>query len=88
MFPTEGSGAHFDTVNRCTVVAEVLDGRTKALMSSSLSDPVLSNDIVSMALSMVAENPTVNDILRYIKNKHNKLTTKHRCSLLNIYNYI
>jgi len=61
-----GSGIVFDSVDRCTVVAEVLDGRTKALMSSSLSDPVLSNDIVSMALSMVAENMTVNDILTYV----------------------
>jgi len=46
------------------VVAEVLDGRTKALMAASLSDPVLSNDIVSMGLAMVAEDRHVNAILR------------------------
>lgn len=48
------------------VVAEVLDGRTKELMSASLSDPVLSNDLVSMSLAMVAENRDVNAILSEI----------------------
>jgi hypothetical protein len=48
--------AFTESAAKCTVVAEVLDGRTKELMSASLSDPVLSNDLVSMSLAMVAEN--------------------------------
>lgn len=48
----------------CAVVAEILDGRTKGLIGASIGDPVLSNDVVSMALAMVAENRHVNTILK------------------------
>jgi len=49
----------------CAVVAEILDGRTKGLIGASVGDPVLSNDVVSMAMAMVAENRHVNTILKY-----------------------
>ncbi|XP_022735239.1 ion channel CASTOR-like [Durio zibethinus] len=46
------------------IISEILDPRTKNLLSmSKVSDYVLSNELVSMALAMVAEDRQINDVL-------------------------
>ncbi|CAI5962161.1 unnamed protein product, partial [Closterium sp. NIES-65] len=46
------------------VISEILDSRTRSLVSvSKISDYVLSNELVSMALAMVAEDREVNRVL-------------------------
>ncbi|CAM8956718.1 unnamed protein product [Rhodiola kirilowii] len=46
------------------IISEILDPRTKNLLSmSKIGDYVLSNELVSMALAMVAEDRQINDIL-------------------------
>lgn len=46
------------------IISEILDPRTKNLLSmSKISDYVLSNELVSMALAMVAEDRQINDVL-------------------------
>ncbi|XVE84412.1 hypothetical protein DITRI_Ditri17bG0010300 [Diplodiscus trichospermus] len=49
---------------RSVIISEILDPRTKNLLSmSKISDYVLSNELVSMALAMVAEDRQINDVL-------------------------
>jgi hypothetical protein len=46
------------------IISEILDSRTKNLVSvSKISDYVLSNELVSMALAMVAEDKQINRVL-------------------------
>ncbi|CAM6111204.1 unnamed protein product [Calypogeia fissa] len=46
------------------IISEILDSRTKHLLSvSKISDYVLSNELVSMALAMVAEDKQLNCFL-------------------------
>ena len=48
----------------CVVISEILDSRTRQLIQETgISDYVLSNELVSMALAMVSENKSVNTIL-------------------------
>ncbi|XVF84270.1 hypothetical protein PTKIN_Ptkin17bG0019700 [Pterospermum kingtungense] len=50
--------------DRSVIISEILDPRTKNLLSmSKISDYVLSNELVSMALAMVAEDRQINDVL-------------------------
>ncbi|WOK96498.1 hypothetical protein Cni_G05205 [Canna indica] len=50
--------------NKSVIISEILDPRTKNLLSmSKISDYVLSNELVSMALAMVAEDRQINDVL-------------------------
>jgi hypothetical protein len=46
------------------IISEILDSRTKNLVSvSKIGDYVLSNELVSMALAMVAEDKQINRVL-------------------------
>lgn len=46
------------------IISEILDSRTRSLVSvSKISDYVLSNELVSMALAMVAEDREINRVL-------------------------
>ncbi|KAB1214318.1 Ion channel CASTOR [Morella rubra] len=50
--------------DKSVIISEILDPRTKNLISmSKISDYVLSNELVSMALAMVAEDRQINDVL-------------------------
>ncbi|KAL5156315.1 Ion channel CASTOR [Glycine soja] len=50
--------------DKTVIISEILDPRTKNLISmSKISDYVLSNELVSMALAMVAEDRQINDVL-------------------------
>ncbi|KAF9618671.1 hypothetical protein IFM89_002366 [Coptis chinensis] len=50
--------------DQSVIISEILDPRTKNLLSmSKISDYVLSNELVSMALAMVAEDRQINDVL-------------------------
>ncbi|KAF2561357.1 hypothetical protein F2Q70_00015293 [Brassica cretica] len=50
--------------DKSIVISEILDSRTKNLVSvSRISDYVLSNELVSMALAMVAEDKQINRVL-------------------------
>lgn len=50
--------------DRSIIISEVLDSRTRNLVSvSRISDYVLSNELVSMALAMVAEDKQINRVL-------------------------
>lgn len=50
--------------SRSIVISEILDSRTKDLVSvTQISDYVLSNELVSMALAMVAEDQQINRVL-------------------------
>ncbi|KAJ0972247.1 hypothetical protein J5N97_020206 [Dioscorea zingiberensis] len=50
--------------DKSVIISEILDLRTKNLLSmSKISDYVLSNELVSMALAMVAEDRQINDVL-------------------------
>lgn len=51
--------------NTTTVISEILDPRTKSLLiTSEVSDYVTSNELVSMAIAMVAEQRDVNKVLK------------------------
>ncbi|CAA7021779.1 unnamed protein product [Microthlaspi erraticum] len=51
--------------DKSIVISEILDSRTKNLVSvSRISDYVLSNELVSMALAMVAEHKQINRVLK------------------------
>ena len=53
--------------DRCVVLSEILDARTRALIADAgISDYVLSNSMVSDAIAMVAEDRDVNRILNFI----------------------
>ncbi|KAI4369204.1 hypothetical protein MLD38_017676 [Melastoma candidum] len=50
--------------DKSVIISEILDPRTKNLLSmSKISDYVLSNELVSMALAMVAEDRQINEVL-------------------------
>ncbi|XP_002965781.2 ion channel DMI1 [Selaginella moellendorffii] len=50
--------------NQSIIISEILDSRTKHLVSvSKITDCVLSNELVSMALAMVAEDKQINRVL-------------------------
>ncbi|KAJ8551422.1 hypothetical protein K7X08_021437 [Anisodus acutangulus] len=50
--------------DKSVIISEILDPRTKNLLSmSKISVYVLSNELVSMALAMVAEDRQINDVL-------------------------
>uniref|UniRef100_A0A7N0VE83 RCK N-terminal domain-containing protein n=1 Tax=Kalanchoe fedtschenkoi TaxID=63787 RepID=A0A7N0VE83_KALFE len=50
--------------DKSIIISEILDSRTRNLVSvSRISDYVLSNEIVSMALAMVAEDKQINRVL-------------------------
>ncbi|KAM3280134.1 hypothetical protein ACQJBY_047117 [Aegilops geniculata] len=50
--------------DKSIIISEILDSRTKNLVSvSKISDYVLSNELVSMALAMVAEDKQINRVL-------------------------
>eukprot|EP00873_Tetraselmis_striata_P002629 jgi/Tetstr1/422893/TSEL_013677.t1 len=52
-------------VDRCIVISEILDSRTRNLINElNISEYVMSNEIISMALAMVSENASVNQILK------------------------
>ncbi|KAM7277836.1 hypothetical protein ACFE04_004970 [Oxalis oulophora] len=50
--------------DKSVIISEILDPRTKNLLSmSKISDYVLSNELVSMGLAMVAEDRQISDVL-------------------------
>ncbi|XP_024024621.1 ion channel CASTOR isoform X2 [Morus notabilis] len=50
--------------DKSVIISEILDPRTKNLLAmSKISDYVLSNELVSMALAMVAEDRQINNVL-------------------------
>ncbi|CAL5195113.1 unnamed protein product [Lathyrus oleraceus] len=50
--------------DKTVIISEILDPRTKNLLAmSKISDYVLSNELVSMALAMVSEDRQINDVL-------------------------
>lgn len=50
---------------RCEIISEVLDTRTRNLIAETkVCDYVLSNELISMALSMVSEDATINMVLK------------------------
>ena len=51
--------------DKSIILSEILDSRTRNLVSvSRISDYVLSNELVSMALAMVAEDKQINRVLK------------------------
>ncbi|XP_010527695.1 PREDICTED: probable ion channel POLLUX isoform X2 [Tarenaya hassleriana] len=64
--------------DKSIVISEILDSRTKNLVSvSRISDYVLSNELVSMALAMVAEDKQINRVLKELfAEKGNELCVK------------
>ncbi|KXG37155.1 probable ion channel CASTOR isoform X1 [Sorghum bicolor] len=63
---SEGSwiGEMQQASDKSVIISEILDPRTKNLLSmSKISDYVLSNELVSMALAMVAEDRQINNVL-------------------------
>uniref|UniRef100_A0A804MZT4 Ion channel CASTOR n=1 Tax=Zea mays TaxID=4577 RepID=A0A804MZT4_MAIZE len=63
---SEGSwiGEMQQASDKYVIISEILDPRTKNLLSvSKISDYVLSNELVSMALAMVAEDRQINNVL-------------------------
>lgn len=50
--------------DKSIIISEILDSRTRNLVSvTRISDYVLSNELVSMALAMVAEDKQINRVL-------------------------
>lgn len=64
--------------DRSIIISEVLDSRTRNLVSvSRISDYVLSNELVSMALAMVAEDKQINRVLEELfAEKGNEMCIK------------
>lgn len=61
------SNLHSAAVHRCAVISEILDTRTRHLVSETgLCDFVLSNELISNALAMVAEDLSVNAVLHQL----------------------
>uniref|UniRef100_A0A0R0FUV3 RCK N-terminal domain-containing protein n=1 Tax=Glycine max TaxID=3847 RepID=A0A0R0FUV3_SOYBN len=60
------------------IISEILDSRTRNLVSvSRISDYVLSNELVSMALAMVAEDKQINRVLEELfAEEGNEMCTK------------
>ena len=64
---------------RCQIISEILDGRTSKLISNAqISDYVLSNDLVSMALAMIAEDRTVNNLLKILMTSEGSESARDR----------
>ncbi|MCO5575791.1 hypothetical protein L7F22_029596 [Adiantum nelumboides] len=62
--PSSWIRAMHEASNNTIIISEILDSRTKNLVSvSKISDYVLSNELVSMALAMVAEDKQINRVL-------------------------
>lgn len=65
--------------DKSIIISEILDSRTRNLVSvSRISDYVLSNELVSMALAMVAEDKQINRVLEElfaeeVRTSHNSL---------------
>lgn len=65
--------------DKSIIISEILDSRTRNLVSvSRISDYVLSNELVSMALAMVAEDKQINRVLEElfaeeVRTFHNSL---------------
>ncbi|XP_002526461.3 ion channel DMI1 isoform X2 [Ricinus communis] len=56
--------------DKSIIISEILDSRTRNLVSvSRISDYVLSNELVSMALAMVAEDKQINRVLEELFTK-------------------
>lgn len=50
--------------DKSIIISEILDSRTRNLVSvSRISDYVLSNELVSMSLAMIAEDKQINRVL-------------------------
>ncbi|KAK9704972.1 hypothetical protein RND81_07G024200 [Saponaria officinalis] len=64
--------------DKSIIISEVLDSRTRNLVSvSRISDYVLSNELVSMALAMVAEDKQINRVLEELfAEKGNEMCIK------------
>lgn len=63
------SDMHQTAVKRCAVIAEILDTRTRNLVSETgLCDFVMSNELISNALAMVAEDLSVHNVLQELFN--------------------
>lgn len=57
--------------DKSIIISEILDSRTRNLVSvSRISDYVLSNELVSMALAMVAEDKQINRVLEELFAEH------------------
>lgn len=68
------------------IISEILDPRTKNLLSmSKISDYVLSNELVSMALAMVAEDRQINDVLEELFAEEVSYSFKLMCFFSLIY---
>eukprot|EP01041_Mallomonas_annulata_P008177 gene8177-16802_t len=56
---------------KAALISEILDPRTKSLLSvGNVSDYVTSNELVSMAIAMVAEQRAVNSVLKELFSTH------------------
>ncbi|PWA66320.1 CASTOR/POLLUX/SYM8 ion channel protein [Artemisia annua] len=64
--------------NKSIIIREILDSRTRNLVSvTKISDYVLSNELVSMALAMVAEDKKINCVLEELfAEEGNKMCIK------------
>jgi ion channel POLLUX/CASTOR len=68
--------------DKSIIISEILDSRTRNLVSvSKISDYVLSNELVSMALAMVAEDKQINRVLEELFAEE-VLSKIHRSSSL------
>lgn len=66
--------------DKSVIISEILDPRTKNLLSmSKISDYVLSNELVSMALAMVAEDRQINDVLEELFAEEVQLFFRSYC---------
>lgn len=71
----QGSLSHLRQLSKenseCVIVSEILDARTRHLiMQLNISEFVMSNEIVSMALAMVAESADVNHVLQELFSEY------------------
>lgn len=66
--------------DKSIIISEILDSRTRNLVSvSRISDYVLSNELVSMALAMVAEDKQINRVLEELFAEEVILTPLKYC---------
>lgn len=73
--------------DKSIIISEILDSRTRNLVSvSRISDYVLSNELVSMALAMVAEDKQINRVLEElfaeeVRTFHHSPHQSQQCSM-------
>lgn len=68
--------------DKSIIISEILDSRTRNLVSvSRISDYVLSNELVSMALAMVAEDKQINRVLEELFAEEVQFHTPPICSI-------